>query len=66
MPLQEVREGREVTEEEMNRALLLERFGPLQTLAKERPVDPYADQRRRRRVLLGDDAESSYPQAVDL
>lgn len=54
-----------MTAEEMNRALLLERFGPLQTLAKERPVDRYADQRRRRRVLLGEAEVVGCPQAVD-
>lgn len=40
----------------LHRALLFERFGPLPVLVREQlPVDTYADIRRRRRVLLGED-----------
>lgn len=45
--------------EALHRILLLERFGPLRNLLKERPAKPSAEVRVRRRVLLGDDEAGS-------
>lgn len=42
--------------DDLRRALLVERYGPLREMEKERPPAP-AEIQRRRRILNGDDHE---------